>query len=275
MRNADDARTAPSAQEAPASAAVQSVDRAVTILELLARHGTLGVTELAQEIGVHKSTVSRLVSTLARRDLVAPDQAGRLHLGPGLMHLAGAAGARLDVVQEARPVGRLLATQTRETVNLVVLGRGAALYVDQVVAPGAAAPHYHWVGQHAPLHATSNGKMLLSELSEAELVGTVGAGELARFTPRTVTDLEALRTDLLLARQRGWTVVRDELDVGLTAVAAAVRNLHGEVCASLSVSGPTYRMGEDRIDEILPLLLGAADDISARMGCLPTGAAPT
>ncbi|AXH97458.1 IclR family transcriptional regulator [Ornithinimicrobium avium] len=252
--------------------AVQSVDRAMAVLELLARHGTLGVTELAAEIGVHKSTVSRLVSTLEGRDLVTPDRTGRLQLGPGLMRLAGAAGARLDVVQEARPAARLLATRTQETVNLVVLGRDAALYVDQVVAPGAASPNYNWVGQHAPLHATSNGKMLLCELSDAELVGLVG--EPARFTPRTVTDLDALRADLALARSRGYTVVTDELDVGLTAVAAPVRNLHGVICASLSVSGPTYRMGEERVAEILPLLLEAAEDVSARMGWRQVDTAP-
>ena len=266
MRNAVDDQ-APSVPDAPAAGAVQSVERAVTILELLAHHGTLGVTELAREIGVHKSTVSRLAATLERRELVMPAPDGKVQLGPGLMRLAATAGARLDVTQEARPVARLLATQTQETVNLVVMGRGAALYVDQVVAPSAATPNYNWVGQHAPLHATSNGKMLLCELSDAELVSVVG--ELTRFTDRTVTDLDTLRADLLLARQRGWTVVSDELDVGLTAVAAAVRNLQGEIVASLSVSGPTYRMGEERVAELLPLLLQAADDISARMGWRP------
>lgn len=274
MRNNETGAGTPP-HDVPTAGAVQSVDRAVTILELLAHRGSMGVTELAQEIGVHKSTASRLVATLERRGLVAPDQQGKVELGPGLMRLAGAAGARLDVAQEARPVARLLAAQTQETVNLVVLGRGAALYVDQVVAPGAAAPNYNWVGQHAPLHATSNGKMLLSELSEAELASTLGAGELTRFTPRTVTDPEALRRELRLARQRGWTVVRDELDVGLTAVAAAIRNLHGEICASMSVSGPTYRMDQQRTEEILPLLLQAADDVSARMGWRPPGSPAT
>ncbi|RIK17877.1 MAG: IclR family transcriptional regulator [Acidobacteria bacterium] len=274
MRNIETGAGTPP-HDAPPAGAVQSVDRAVTILELLAHRGSLGVTDLAQEIGVHKSTASRLVATLERRGLVTPDQRGKVELGPGLMRLAGAAGARLDVAQEARPVARLLATQTQETVNLVVLGRGAALYVDQVVAPGAAAPNYNWVGQHAPLHATSNGKMLLSELSEAELANALGAGELTRFTPRTVTDPDALRTELRLARQRGWTVVRDELDVGLTAVAAAIRNLHGEICASMSVSGPTYRMDHQRTEEVLPLLLQAADDVSARMGWRPPGSPTT
>lgn len=265
MRN-EEVGAAPPPEGPSLAGAVQSVDRAVAILELLARHGTLGVTELAGEIGVHKSTVSRLVATLERRGLVAPDQRGKVELGPGLMRLAGAAGARLDVVQEARPVARLLATSTQETVNLVVMGRGAALYVDQVVASGAT-PSYNWVGQHAPLHATSNGKMLLCELPDEELVSTVG--ELTRFTDRTVTDLDALRDDLALARERGWTVVSDELDVGLTAVAAPIRNLRGEICATLSVSGPTHRLDGARIEQIRPLLLEAAEDVSARMGWHP------
>ena len=89
---------------------VQSVDRAVAILEILARDGEAGVTEVARELGVHKSTASRLLAALDRRELVTQDTArGRFRLGVGIVRLAGAASARLDVVQESRPVCRALA----------------------------------------------------------------------------------------------------------------------------------------------------------------------
>lgn len=115
---------------------VQSVDRAITILETLAREGAVGVTELAAALDVHKSTASRLVSALERRSLVEQvEQRGKYRLGTGILRLAGATSARLDLVQEARPILRRLAADTGETVNLVVLSGGAALYIDQIVGP--------------------------------------------------------------------------------------------------------------------------------------------
>ena len=148
--------------EAPAS--VQSVDRALTILGILARLGEAGVTEIAGELGVHKSTAFRLVATLERHGMVEQnEERGKYRLGVGVLRLAGATTARLDVVQEARPICRKLAADSGETVNIAVLSDRSALYLDQVAGQSALQSH-NWVGQHIPLHATSNGKVLLSGL---------------------------------------------------------------------------------------------------------------
>jgi DNA-binding IclR family transcriptional regulator len=246
---------------------VQSVDRAVTILELLAVHGAAGVTQLARELGVHKSTASRLVAALERRRLVEQvEERGQYRLGVGVLKLAGATSARLDLAQEARPVCRRLARETGETVNLAVLSGGAALYVDQVSGSSSVAS-YNWVGQHIPIHATSNGKVLVSELEEPEL-GRV-LGELAPFTHSTVTDRAVLDAQLAQVRASGYATAVDELDVGLTAVAAPLRDAHGEVVASVSVSGPSFRFGPHRIDEVLPLLRAATAEISDRIAHRP------
>ncbi|WP_226346686.1 IclR family transcriptional regulator [Agilicoccus flavus] len=247
-----------------AEATVQSVDRAVTILELLARDGTLGVTALSRELDVHKSTASRLVSALEQRGLVEQvEERGGYRLGPGIVRLAGATDARLDLVTAARPVCRRLAAETGETVNLATLSAGAALYVDQAGA-GHNLSGYNWVGQRIPLHATSNGKILLSELDEPDLAALVE--ELVGYTPATVTDRATLGKELAAARRDGWALAVDELDIGLTALAAPVRDIHGHIAASLSVSGPTFRFGPERRNEIVPLLRAAADDVSARLG---------
>src|SRR3954454_3298335 len=149
--------------------AVQSVARALTILEVLARLGEAGVTEIALELAVHKSTAFRLVTTLEAHRLVEQTaERGRYRLGVGVLRLAGATTARLDLVQEARPVCRQLAAETGETVNIAVLSDKSALYLDQVAGQSALQSH-NWVGQHIPLHATSNGKVLLSELSPEEV----------------------------------------------------------------------------------------------------------
>src|SRR6478735_5982188 len=219
------------------SAGVQSVDRALTILEVLARVGEAGVTEIAGELGVHKSTAFRLVTTLEAH--------------------------RLVLVQEARPVCRQLAADTGETVNIAVLSESSALYLDQVAGSSALQPH-NWVGQHIPLHATSNGKVLLSGLDDVALDEVLGG--LSRYTALTITRKSQLREEVKLVREQGYAVAVDELEVGLTAVAAPIRNAHGDVVASMSVSGPTFRLTPARVEEVVPQLVEAALEVSHRLG---------
>ncbi len=246
------------------SAGVQSVDRALTILEVLARVGEAGVTEIAGELGVHKSTAFRLVTTLESHRLVEQTtERGRYRLGVGVLRLAGATTARLDLVQEARPVCRQLAADTGETVNIAVLSESSALYLDQIAGSSALQPH-NWVGQHIPLHATSNGKVLLSGLDDARVTEVLGT--LLRYTSTTITKKAKLREELAQVREQGYAVAVDELEEGLTAIAAPVRNAHGDVVASMSVSGPTFRLTEDRVDEVVGQLVSAALEVSHRLG---------
>src|SRR3954464_4894266 len=203
--------------EVGAGASVQSVDRALTILEMLAREGEAGVTDIAADLGVHKSTAFRLLATLEAHRLVEQDgDRGRYRLGVGNLRLAGATTARLDLVTEARPVCRQLAADTGETVNITVRSETSALYLDQVAGSSAVQSH-NWVGQHIPLHATSNGKVLLSELADGDLKKAVRA--LPRVTDRTVTSRSELKTQLDHIRETGYAVAVDELEVGLTAAA--------------------------------------------------------
>lgn len=250
---------------AATGSAVQSVDRALAILELLARDGDLGVTEIALELGVHKSTAFRLVSTLEGRDLVEQNsERGRYRLGFGILRLAGATVARLDLVQQSRPECRGLASSVGETVNVTVLDGRDALYLDQVAGPSALQLH-NWVGQRIPVHATSNGKALLSGLT-AERFDEVVTVPLERFTERTIVDLEPLRAEISAVRARGYATAVDELEVGLTAIAAPILNADGEVIASVSASGPSFRIHPGRHDEVATEVVRTAGEISRRLG---------
>lgn len=254
----------PSARTDGGTVTVQSVDRAVTVLEILARTGSAGVTDIAAELGVHKSTAFRLISALENRGLVEQNSVrGKYCLGVGILRLAGATTARLDLVQESRAITRQLAAQTGETVNLAVLSDGAALYVDQVAGSSALQSH-NWVGQRIPLHATSNGKVLLSGLPAKEVLAT--AGVLRSYTPATITSGKRLLAAVAAVRDVGYAVAVDELERGLTAVATPIRNASGDVRASMSLSGPTFRLDQPRLDEVIPELLAAAAQVSERLG---------
>jgi len=240
---------------------VQSVDRAVTVLEILAREGEAGVTEIAVELGVHKSTAFRLVTALENRGLVAQHMdRGKYRLGVGILRLAGATTARLDLVQESRPVCERLAQEVGETINVAVLADGYALYLDQVAGPSALQTR-NWVGQRLDLHATSNGKVLLAYVPD------VPVGEpLERYTEHTVVDAADLEKQLDEVRRRGYAITVDELEIGLTAVAAPIRNLDGRVIAALSASGPSFRLAGERLAATIDAVCTAADEISRRMG---------
>jgi DNA-binding IclR family transcriptional regulator len=260
MSNTEGEGLAPPALASP----VQSVDRAVSILEILARSGEAGVTEISKELGVHKSTAFRLVAALERRDLVEQiNGRGKYRLGTGILRLAGATTSRLDLVQESRPICRRLAKRTGETVNIAVLSDGAALYMDQQAGSSALQPH-NWVGQRIPLHATSNGKVLLSALDPAEVSRHVPA--LASYTGNTITTMRALQRELAEVRRRGYAVAVDELEFGLTAVAAPVHDILGDVVASMSVSGPSFRLDASRVPELAEAVMDASAEVSARLG---------
>lgn len=245
--------------------AIRSVDRALAALDALAGLGEAGATRIAADLGVHKSTASRLLHTLVAHDLVEQDpHSSRYRLGVGILRLAAATTARLDIVVEARPIAQELAEATGETVNIAVLSGAAALYVEQCAPPGPL-PRHDWVGQHIPLHATSNGKVLLSGLSDEAILALLDL-PLAAHTPATVTDPRVLLAQVAEVRERGWSLVADELEVGLRAVAAPVRNAQGGVPASLSVSGPGFRFTAEAAEQARTPLLEAAARISGRLG---------
>ncbi|MBG0850850.1 IclR family transcriptional regulator [Streptomyces spinoverrucosus] len=253
---------------APAVNGVQSVDRAVSVLEILAQRGEAGVSEVAAEMDVHKSTAFRLLGALEARGLVEQTaERGKYRLGFGIVRLAGAVTGRLDITQQGRPVCERLSGEIGETVNIAVLQEHHAVNLYQVRGPGAVGTH-NWVGQLTPVYATSSGKILLAHLPEKERAAVLAESGTQKLTPHTLTSRTELEKNLAEARERGYVVALEELEVGLHAVAAPIRSRDGEVIAALSASGPTYRFTEERMHELAPVLIRGAEEISRRMGCL-------
>ncbi|WRZ94173.1 IclR family transcriptional regulator [Streptomyces sp. NBC_01007] len=248
-----------------AGSAVQSVDRAVSVLEILARLGEAGVTEIAAELDVHKSTAFRLLGVLENRGLVAQAKdRGKYYLGAALLRLAGAAAVRLDISQEGVPVCRELADELGETVNIAVLDDDAAVNIMQARGT-ASVTAQNWLGRRTPLHATSSGKVLLAHMPPTLREGLL-ARPLPRFTERTITGPSTLRAELEAVIEQGYGVTLEELELGLAAVAAPVRAHDGKVIAAISVSGPVYRLNADRLPELSKRTVAAGAELSRRMG---------
>jgi len=247
------------------SGGVQSVRRALRMLDELALSGDLGVTELAGRLGVHKAPASRLLATLADGGAVRRDpESERYRLGYGLLHLAGSISSGLDLVREARPSLGQLAESTGETVNLAVLDGGRVVHIDQIAGTSTVVS-VSWIGRPLPLHCTANGKVLLAYLDDAERERLLKP-QLEAHTPKTITNPGRLRRDLRSVLSRGWARATGEMEEGLNAVAAPVRGADGRVVAAVSVSGPEFRMRPAHLARIARPTRNAADAISRRLG---------
>ena len=248
-----------------ASTSLQSVDRALQVLELLAGWGSGGVSEIAGEIGVHKSTAFRLLGALEAREMVQQDtERGKYRLGFGLVRLARSVSVQLELTEQARPLTDELARTVGESINVAVLREHFAVNVVQSQGQ-ASVISQNWIGQLTPLHATSSGKVLLAHLDSAQQAALIDR-KLDRFTAHTHNDLHDLKKELQRVVELGYAVTYGELELGLNAVAVPVRGEDGHVIAALSASGPAYRLSPERVAEVLDQLVATAANLSQRMG---------
>jgi DNA-binding IclR family transcriptional regulator len=243
-----------------------AVATALTILELLGAAPELGVSELARKLGMGKSSVHRLLSTLASRGYIEKSsQTARYRLSYQLFAVASSAMNRYGLKETAAPVMEQLAAEVREKVNLGVLERDRVLNIGKVEGPHPIRLHIDAEGG-VVAHATGLGKALLSGLEPAELHRRLGGSRLARLTPNTITTLRGLQAELARVRKRGYTLDREECSAGVQAVAAPIRGRDGSVVAALSIAGPTHRLTESRLVALAPKVAAAAAEVSRRLG---------
>ena len=246
----------------PTRTGTQSIDRASQLLVHVVEGDeapTLG--ELAQLAGLPKSTTSRLVSALERQGLVQRDpDRGAIRPGPVLLRYARRETSLPDLVEIASDALERLARASGETVNLGVATPTAVEMLDQRDSRHILGST-NWVGQRIPHHGSVVGKVFL-----AGGALPLPEGPLERLGPRTITDPAQLRHDLDQARRRGYATAVDELEPGLWAVAAPVRDAGGAVVAALSISGPTARLHDGLLDELGRLVRDEALILSNRIG---------
>ena len=237
---------------------MQVLARAAEVLRRLAAepHG-LTLIELSTRVGLPRSTAHRIVSALAQEGFVRAAPSGRLRIGPALIGLAVA--SRSDLRHEAAPYLERLSHELRETVDLAVLDAGEVLFIDQH-ASRRTLRIVSEIGARFPLHATANGKALLSTLSPEELLELLPR-RLAATTPNTITERAALLAELEQVRVTGLAYDREEYTIGIAAVGTALRDSVGAT-AAITVVVPTSRFSESET-EISAALLRTRDEIQA------------
>ena len=235
------------------------------LLGTLAAGGELGTNELARQAGLHPSSVSRLLATLADAGLVEHvAETGRYRLGLRLVELGNAVLARLDLREVARPHLRALAEESGETATLSAPGDPDAITVDFVLS-AASVQGVARVGRPSVAHATATGKVALA-FGDVELP----SGQLTAFTERTIVDRTALAHEVERVREQGWAQAVGEREDDLNAVAAPVHGSRGELAAVLGIQGPASRFGKEAMARAREPLLARAAAVSDALGWRPT-----
>lgn len=246
---------------APSVGGVQSLERALDILELLGHsEGELGVSEIGLSVGLANGTVHRLLSTLTQRGYARQVLDNRKYtLGPKAITLASSARGRLGPL--ARPFLTELMEVSQESANLAALDRNSVVYIEQVPAPRMVRM-FTEPGNRVPPHASGTGKVLLAYQPPEAVPTILGRGELTRFTSSTITDVGQLREELDRIREQGYGMDSEEIEEGVRCVAAPVLGAEGKVVAAISISGPAGRLDGTRLEEIIPHIKRIAGELS-------------
>ena len=251
----------------PRGSYVQSLNRGLQLLELLGlAEKPAGLPELSEALGVDRSTVHRLLSTLLWRGYVQQDpDSKRYWLGLKVVELSRLAIDRLSLRSVAKPYLKRLVRETGESANLAVMADDHALCLDHEPSPSALAVTNDIGVPFAP-HATSAGKVLLAALPEAQQKELLETEPLSAYTPRTMTDLPTLQMHLQLVQQQGYALDDEERYVGVRCLAGPIRDHRGKVVGALSLSAPTMRVTLDKVPALAELVRRIAADISVEMG---------
>ena len=263
----------------PDNTSVQSLDRALRILAIVAQGNGLSLSEIAASSGLAASTVYRMLTTLESHGMVEFDKIEQLwSIGVETYRMGSAFLRRRKLFDLARIVMQDLMEQTGETANLGVAEEDCVVFVSQVETHQPIRAFFR-PGTRTSFHASGIGKAILAHLPAERVEAIVHKAGLEAYTPKTLADESALARDLSEIRARGWSVDDEERHPGMRCVAAAIFNEFGEPVGGVSVSGPTARVTLERLAEIGPMVRDAAAEVTRMIGGAepgqdsPTGAA--
>ncbi len=247
---------------------IQALDRAFLILDVIAdAGGEAKLTEIANIAGLNISTCHHLISTLHNWGYVARGPNSRSYvLGSRILHLSAACLRQVDLPRRAQSFVDRLNDQTREAVHLAIMQDTNLVNVLRRDARHAVRVDAGLGGNSNAAHATATGKAILAWLPPTELDRIVADKGLTAFTPHTITDIDRLKEELRLTRRNGFAMDREEFQLGVVCIGAAIRDHAGAVVGSIGVYSPVFRAAAEYIDQIRAHLIAAVDELSTELG---------
>lgn len=245
---------------------VQSIERAFDIMEAVAvEQNGLGITEIAERTGLHKSTAFRIVSTMIERGYLMKTEAGKYKIGLKCIEVASCFITGLELQTEARPYVSEMASHLGLTSYLGILDGDKVLYVERIDTVSPARLFVN-IGQKVNAYCSSLGKCLLSIFSREQVNEIMKDCSFIKFTPKTISGLDALHRELAKVRRNGWAMDDGEFEKNHRCIGAPVYDYRGDIIAAVSASGDKHVIPDDRIEEISEYVMKTASEISKAMG---------
>lgn len=245
---------------------IKSLDRALEVLVQLGEMQGATLSEIAGALEQSPATVYRVLTTFQGRGFADfDDQSQVWSIGAAAFLTGSQFLRRTSLVERARPIMRDLMEATGETANLGIERDGKVLFLGQVETHATIRAFFP-PGTASAMHSSGIGKALLCRMDDKRQRQVLAAGQLEQFTPHTLTDPDAMIADLHATKARGYAIDGEERNIGMRCIAAPVYNVFGEAVAGISVSGPTSRITEDRIEALAEPVMEAAERLTRAIG---------
>ncbi len=246
---------------------VKSVSRALDIITLVSsKRDGLGVTEIANQMDINKSSVYRILSTMAQYGYIEQDrETGRYKLGYKFLEVSSKLLESIDLRTEAKPYLQELENETNEVIHLVVYDQGEVVYIEKLEGNETLRMHSK-VGKRAPMHCTSVGKAILAHLPSSVVLDILERKGMPMHTDKTITNKDNFLAELIQVKQKGYALDLEENEYGIICIAVPIFDHQGKVAAAVSISGPTIRMKDERLDHLQSRMKYIGGQISARLG---------
>jgi len=247
---------------------IQAVSHALDLLEqFYGEVDELGVTELSKRLKLHKNNVFRLLATLESRGYIEQNKVTENYrLGLKTLELGQTFIKQMGLLRQSKPVLEALVRECNETTYVAILKDFSIIYLDAVETDMTVrvVPR---VGSRLPAYCTAAGKIQIAHMSDEELDNFLPSKELKRYTANTITDRDILKKQLKTISENGYAVDNEELDIGVRCVSAPIRDYTRRIIGAVSISGPSMRFPDERVNNVLiPLVLKAGEEISAKLG---------
>jgi DNA-binding IclR family transcriptional regulator len=247
---------------------IQAVDHALDLLEQFHDDvDELGVTELSKRLKLHKNNVFRLLATLESRNYIEQNRVTENYrLGLKTLELGQTFIKQMGLLRQSRPVLESLVRECNETTYVAILKEFHIVYLD-AVETDLTVRVVPRVGSRLPAYCTAAGKIQLAFMTDEELDNYLPGKEMKRYTANTIISREELKKHLKVVAEQGYAFDNEELDVGVRCVSAPIRDYTRRIIGAVSISGPSMRFTDERVDkELIPLVKRAGDEISTKLG---------
>jgi IclR family KDG regulon transcriptional repressor len=247
---------------------IQAVSHALDLLEQFHDEvDELGVTELSKRLKLHKNNVFRLLATLESRNYIEQNKVTENYrLGLKTLELGQTFIKQMGLLRQSRPVLEGLVKECNETTYVAILKESHIVYLD-VVETDLTVRVVPRVGARLPAFCTAAGKVQIAYMTDEELENYLPTKEMKRYTPKTVVDREELKRHLKVVAEQGYAIDDEEMDVGVKCVGAPIRDYTRRIIGAVSISGPSMRFTDERLEkELIPLVMRSGEEISHKLG---------